>query len=193
MFPPPDARRDLASRLDGRRSTPGSPPASAGRSSSQAQSTPGSPPASAGRFSSQARSTPVSGGRSAKWHVTLAFLGDADPAAVTSALAGRSFGGPFRLRIAGSGRFGSVVWAGLAGDVPALADLRARVVSALAGFPVDERDFKPHLTVSYRFSRTLLDDLATYDGPEWETSSFAVVRSAHGEYAQLALLPLTTS
>ncbi|BBH65777.1 RNA 2',3'-cyclic phosphodiesterase [Actinoplanes sp. OR16] len=129
----------------------------------------------------------IPGARSSKWHITLAFLGDADPAVVASSLAGRSFGPSFRLRLAGGGRFDAVVWAGVAGDLDALHELHARLK------PDDPREFKPHLTVSYRFSRSLLNSLSGYKGPSWEISSFQLTRSVAGSYSPLALLPLDSN
>jgi 2'-5' RNA ligase len=126
-----------------------------------------------------------------KSHVTLAFLGAAEPAGVSSALAGRSLGPPFRIRLAGSGRFGPVVWAGIDGDLGALHGLRARLLTVLAGFPVDAREYRPHLTVSYNFSESLLSQLSGYNGPSWEVTTVALTRSAGGAYSTLALLPLT--
>ncbi|WP_229071894.1 2'-5' RNA ligase family protein [Actinoplanes sp. DH11] len=111
----------------------------------------------------------------------------ADPAEVAvAALSGRSFGGPFTIRVAGSGRFGSVIWAGIGGDAAALSQLRNGIVTALAGFPLDAKEFRPHLTVSYRYSRQLLESLSGYNGPEWRVSSFHLVRSQAGHYSRIA-------
>lgn len=94
---------------------------------------------------------------------------------------------PFSLRLSGGGRFGPVVWAGLAGDVPALHDFQAAVRSSLAtaGFPSEDRTFRPHLTVSYRFDRQMAADLADYAGPSWSIDEFSLVSSVDGEYHRL--------
>ncbi|MDE3096806.1 MAG: RNA 2',3'-cyclic phosphodiesterase [Chloroflexota bacterium] len=91
-------------------------------------------------------------------HVTLKFLGATPEArlpAVEGALrAAAAAGRPFRLQLAGVGSFGGarnlrVVWAGVAGEVDALAALAARVDGALAplGFPAEQRPFAAHLTL----------------------------------------------
>lgn len=122
--------------------------------------------------------------RAEKWHVTLVFLGDVpDHAAVVDSLSALSRPAPFRLRLSGAGRFGSVLWAGLAGDLPALHDFRETVRSALP--PSDPRPFRPHLTVSYRFDRRLAAALEGYAGPTWTVDEFSLVSSLDGEYHRL--------
>lgn len=100
--------------------------------------------------------------------------------------------GPVRLRLAGSGRFGSVVWAGLLGDLEPLTAFRERVRVALteAGFPIEGRPYHPHLTISYRFDRRVVAALDGYAGPSWEVGEFALVGSADGEYHRLWAAPL---
>jgi 2'-5' RNA ligase len=105
-------------------------------------------------------------GARARWvrpegiHLTLKFLGAVEEghvATITSAL--ERVIAPFevRLRIDRLGAFPSVssarlrvVWAGLSGDIDALAALAARVESALEplGFPREGRPFAPHLTLA---------------------------------------------
>ena len=118
---------------------------------------------------------------------TLAGLPGADPCA-----AGRPqpAAAPITLRIAGGGRFGSVIWAGLSGDVDRLAALREGVRGALAGFPIDERPFRPHLTLSYRSDRTVLEALEDYSGPSWQVTELALVHSENGEYRVVSSVPL---
>ncbi len=94
---------------------------------------------------------------------------------------------PFRLRLSGAGRFGPVVWAGVASDGPALHNFQATVRSSLTavGLPADPRPFSPHLTVSYRFDQRIADALADYTGPAWTVEEFSLVSSAGGEYHRL--------
>ncbi|WIM96862.1 RNA 2',3'-cyclic phosphodiesterase [Actinoplanes oblitus] len=125
--------------------------------------------------------------RPSKWHVTLAFLGEVDDArlpSVTDALATVPAPAAFSLRLTGGGRFGPVAWAGLAGDLRKLGALRESVRVALddAGFTIDPRPFRPHLTVSYHQDRGLLTALAGYAGPTWPVTDFALVESALGNY-----------
>ncbi|MEV6306148.1 RNA 2',3'-cyclic phosphodiesterase [Actinoplanes sp. NPDC051861] len=132
--------------------------------------------------------------RPEKWHVTLAFLGDVPDdhtADVARALTGTPTPGPLTLGLAGGGRFGTVLWAGLAGDVDRLAALRESIHTTLtkAGFPIDERPFRPHLTVSYRFDPAIRDALRDYTGPSWQVHDFALVRSTTGEYHRLHTWP----
>src|SRR5262245_38624709 len=102
---------------------------------------------------------------SAKWvkadnlHVTLAFLGERDPAdapAIGEALARAAAGHrPFELRFRGGGVFGRparprVLWVGCEGDLQALQALYRDVVAALApfGFTPDRPEFSAHLTLA---------------------------------------------
>ncbi|HEY7726730.1 MAG TPA: RNA 2',3'-cyclic phosphodiesterase [Anaeromyxobacteraceae bacterium] len=91
-------------------------------------------------------------------HLTLAFLGNAPEEridAVRGAVADAAAAcAPLHLEVRGAGGFPSarrprVVWAGLAGDLEPLgalaADLRRRL--APLGFPLEERDFRAHLTL----------------------------------------------
>src|SRR5207244_8722401 len=94
-------------------------------------------------------------------HVTLAFLGEQPELQLealqrvgeTAARAGRSAS----LRLGAAGSFGSrgsprVLWVGLDGDLEALSHLQARLDAALreAGFPVEDRPFRAHVTLARR-------------------------------------------
>jgi 2'-5' RNA ligase len=91
-------------------------------------------------------------------HLTLQFLGgvpeerlpDVERAIRAAAAAAR----PLSLEVKGAGGFPNarrprVVWAGLAGDLPALAALVADLGRRLAplGFPPEDRPFSAHLTL----------------------------------------------
>ncbi|MBX0327295.1 RNA 2',3'-cyclic phosphodiesterase [Oscillochloris sp. ZM17-4] len=89
-------------------------------------------------------------------HLTLQFLGEADPARVPDLLAAlAAIPAPaFPLRLGGLGAFPSsarprVIWAGLAGDLGALGALQRAVTDATAplGFIPEDRPFAPHLTL----------------------------------------------
>ena len=111
----------------------------------------------------------------ARWHISLAFLGDdADPAVVhehlSSALAGRP---ALDLHLAGVGSFGrGQRWIGVGGDLPALHALAATVAGA-TGVGSD-RPYRPHLTVGRRVPQ---DRLAGYRGPGWRATEVELVRS----------------
>lgn len=91
---------------------------------------------------------------SGSWHVTLRFLGDADPGPVAHALDGAlddAVG--CRGQVVGLGAFRSpgsarILWAGV--QAPCLVDLARRVVDATAatGMPPEERDLHPHVTLA---------------------------------------------
>ena len=120
----------------------------------------------------------------AQWHVTLAFLGEV-PAAeplydgLTAAAARHA---PFQLSLRGGGSFGPrATWAGLGGDVAALRALAADVEEACraAGAQLEERAYRPHLTVG-RVDRRLL---SSYDGPGWTVREIQLVHSVLGQRA----------
>ena len=91
-------------------------------------------------------------------HLTLKFLGEVAAErleTVEAALreAGRGIR-PFRLEAAGVGTFPEgglprVIWVGVCGDLEALTRLHEEIDRALEGigFPAEERDYHPHLTL----------------------------------------------
>jgi len=99
---------------------------------------------------------------------------------------------PLTLRLAGAGRFGSVrrpqvAWVGLAGDVRPLTDLAGRLaaVTRRLRLEVEERSFRPHLTIGrWRPGRpadgALLDRLAGYAGPPWPVREVLLLESHLG-------------
>jgi 2'-5' RNA ligase len=110
------------------------------------------------------------------WHVTLAFHGDADPAASARRLddAARGLVVP-RLRLAGAGAFDGVRWAGVEVD-GSLADL----VTAAGG---DPDGFVAHVTVLRRRTRSLADPVTPWSGhvgPWWRPGEVLLVASEPG-------------
>ena len=86
-------------------------------------------------------------------HLTLAFLGEVeDPASVREALAAACTGGAFSLTVGGLGRFEDLWWAGIR-DNERLEALALRVQNALrqAGFSVERRPWRPHITLVRRW------------------------------------------
>ncbi|HEX4579543.1 MAG TPA: RNA 2',3'-cyclic phosphodiesterase [Candidatus Dormibacteraeota bacterium] len=91
-------------------------------------------------------------------HITLHFFGQVSDERVAVAVrelepvfAAQT---PIHLRLSGLGSFPSnarpaVLWCGVAGDVDALVQLGQRCTSTLAtaGFPVEQRPFRPHCTL----------------------------------------------
>jgi RNA 2',3'-cyclic 3'-phosphodiesterase len=91
-------------------------------------------------------------------HLTLKFLGEIDEAMVprlVDSLRNSSAGeSPFKLSLHGLGGFPNlrnprVIWCGLSGDSERLGTLQSKVEQACEplGFPPEEREFHPHLTL----------------------------------------------
>ncbi|MGY1802678.1 RNA 2',3'-cyclic phosphodiesterase [Blastococcus sp. SYSU D00922] len=147
--PPDDVRAHLAAALDPLRELPGAP-----------------------RW-----------GTPDRWHLTLLFLGavpeDRVDGLLSAAAPAVAAAPGMTLRLSGGGRFGSVrrpqvAWAGLDGDVAPLVELAGRLATAARRLrlPVEDRPFRPHLTLGrWRPGRpadgTLTDRLAEYRGPAW--------------------------
>jgi 2'-5' RNA ligase len=92
----------------------------------------------------------------AQLHLTLRFCGDIDERQ-RAALGGVVEAGPWpalQLLLSGLGQFPPrgaprVLWAGVAGDVEALAQIASRIeaAAAAAGVPREDRPFHPHVTL----------------------------------------------
>ncbi|MDD9266254.1 RNA 2',3'-cyclic phosphodiesterase [Paenibacillus sp. GCM10023248] len=142
-------------------------------------------------------------------HVTLSFLGDT-AAEKVEALADElrrlaAAAPPLTLHAEGLGVFGppaapSVLWAGVAGDLDALAALQREVAGACArhGFPAEARAYRPHLTLARRyrqaagpFSRAALAGAPAL--PAWRVEDIVLYRSHLGRqpsYESLGVFPL---
>ena len=145
--------------------------------------------------------------RPEQWHLTLAFLGEVGDAArgdVANRLerAARRHP-PLPLSFAGGGRFGGrVLWTGVRGDGNALRRLAESVRAAArrARLPVEERPYRPHLTLARAADvelRALVERLASFEGQEWVAEELHLVRSHLGAgpggtalYEPLASWPL---
>lgn len=111
-----------------------------------------------------------------RWHVTVAFFGDAEPADQLAGLAGVA--APV-LRLRGSGHFRQVLWIGVEGPLDELG-------RAAAGVPAD---WRPHLTVARGAPLPHVD----FTGREWTATEVALVLGRReGGYAVLDRVPLTT-
>lgn len=124
------------------------------------------------------------------WHFTLAFYGDVDDGLVPELSARLERAAhrhaPFPLAVRGGGQFGHgrVLWAGAAGDVPALRLLadRAEAAGRRAGVEMGEhRRYRAHLTLAR--SRDAVDTgpcveaLDAFEGRTWAVEELVLVRS----------------
>ncbi|MGH8396734.1 MAG: RNA 2',3'-cyclic phosphodiesterase [Gammaproteobacteria bacterium] len=145
----------------------------------------------------------ASGGRPVpleNFHVTLAFLGSVDAAAVVAVreAAAEIRSEPFKLCLdrLGFWKEPRVVWLG-ADKIPdsgsrlalsLLAALKAR------GLKPDPKPFKPHVTLARKISKP--GELGTIDPIHWSVRDFVLVRSVThpegSEYQPLAAWPLAT-
>lgn len=96
--------------------------------------------------------------RAENHHLTLRFIGEVAEAQIAHIKAACQHAGhavpTFTLSVCDTGAFPNlrqprVLWAGLHGDMTALRQLQANLEMQLvpAGFPAEERPFKPHLTI----------------------------------------------
>lgn len=147
----------------------------------------------------------------AGWHLTLAFygqVGEEKLPELTERLQRAAHRHPATsARIAGAGRFGTVVlWAGVDGDGVALRGLAgsARAAGRRTGVGHEDRQrFRPHVTLARARGaadlRPYVERLAGYTGPQWRVETVTLLRShpggpGHGpRYEPLATFPLRGS
>ncbi len=89
--------------------------------------------------------------------------------------------------LAGGGRFGQVVWAGVGGDTEGLTRLSRAVRRELRAVRVrsDDKRFRPHVTIARSAEGLSKDDmrkLEVYQGPSWPVTEFLLVRSELGSH-----------
>ena len=136
----------------------------------------------------------------ARWHITLAFLGVADPeraAARISTLERRGdtpAAGP--LRLAGAGIFGPVIWVGVEHG-PWLAEMAGGLQRVLH---VADRRFRAHVTVgrlrgegAAARAQEVVPLLSPHAGPAWTPREITLVESVPGpapEYRIIERWPL---
>jgi 2'-5' RNA ligase len=131
----------------------------------------------------------------AQWHLTLAFLGEVDEGVLpelTERLARAAHRhAPMVLTMSGAGRFGDrVLWTRVRAErTPGGADLRrlAAAVTAAArrcGIGVDDRAYRPHLTIARSRGgtdlRPLVAQLSGFAGTPWAADALHLVRSRLG-------------
>ena len=121
----------------------------------------------------------------ANYHITLAFLGTVDEAAMPT-LRGVADGLSMptaRFALDRLGRFppARVGWLGCTEISPSLGDFQEELTASLraAGFTLDERPWVPHLTL-YRNLRTALPKVVP-DPLGWRCESFVLLRTDSGK------------
>lgn len=121
------------------------------------------------------------------WHLTLAFLGDAEPAVVAEALRTTSPNGPFDLELNGWGCFpkaasARVFWAGIS-ENEGLAALVAEVRQACRPVApaMDFKPFKAHITLARsKFGSDLRLLPLELESLSWSVNQFALIESRLG-------------
>jgi 2'-5' RNA ligase len=118
-------------------------------------------------------------------HLTLRFLGEIDPGKVPSIdrvlEESAAEVSPFSLSLSGLGAFPGlsrprVVWVGLTGDLQPLGRLKKSIDRGLKplGFPLEDRPFKPHITLGR--VKTRIDGHALVGSRNFSSDSFLVCR-----------------
>ncbi len=115
-------------------------------------------------------------------HLTLTFLGSSSPEAVPRLLRVMREAHPLacNLHLDHFGYFatGKILWLGSAHPVPALLHYQRRLSIGLrqAGFPTENRTFKPHVTLARECTRPDLADQPPVS-VHWRAREFALVES----------------
>lgn len=125
------------------------------------------------------------------YHVTLRFIGEvpeSDADDIHTALSGVRFDA-FQLALAGVGHFGKLrkarsLWAGIEPADP-VRHLHAKIESAVvrAGFPPEERRFRPHVTLARIKGETghhlanFLSEHGDFRSPAFDVAAFHLFRS----------------
>ena len=129
----------------------------------------------------------ISGGRAIpaeKIHMTLAFLGALEPAALASAraLAAEVNGFRFSMTLDGVGAFrnAQVAWAAPSQVPKELRNLQASLAAVLqeSGFELEERAFAPHVTLARRIGKRVPS--APMRPVEWSVDDFVLAESVTG-------------
>jgi 2'-5' RNA ligase len=136
-----------------------------------------------------------------RWHVTLCFLGPVDPtpALLDEVAAVAHSTAPLPVQLSGGGAFGDhVLWAGVDAELAPVAEELARAAGR-ADFPLEEREFHPHLTLARRRRRRrrgvrlqpAAARLSALTAGPWTADEFVVLRSGRPDYERVASWPLT--
>ncbi len=82
-------------------------------------------------------------------HLTLAFIGESDNVTAIRTAIDHCVVPPFEMAVSGTGHFGNLFWVGIENN-PKLNALAENLQKELrsSGFDIEERDFKPHITLA---------------------------------------------
>ena len=140
------------------------------------------------RLAEQARLLPINMGRRVppeNFHITLLFLGNVEeqdiPRLADDAAALKTPGFPLQIDHCGWWKRAKVVWLAPAHAPEPLLELVKQInrLSRLAGLPVDERDYSPHLTIARKLTQPVKP--CTYDPIHWDVREFCLVESVTHE------------
>lgn len=94
-------------------------------------------------------------------HITLAFIGETDRVTEARKCVAAAGGSPFDISVSGTGYFGSIFWAGIEKN-PNLENLAYDIRNALIskGFKIDDKPFKPHITLIREASKKARADIS---------------------------------
>lgn len=134
--------------------------------------------------------------RDDKLHLTLQFLGEQPPErAARAAELARTIHVPrFELTIGGYGAFPDsmrphVLWLGVHGNVAPLARALGEALAS-DGFPLEAREYHPHITIARLRGRRLPDLPALRPTDAFVVERFALIESRDGGYHALEELTL---
>lgn len=134
-----------------------------------------------------------------RWHITLAFLGHADPEQAVSRISTHNLLAPEPIHLARSGTFGPVIWVGVE---------HGRWLAEVAGglqrtLRVADRRFRAHVTVGRvrgpggpAQARDVAARLSAHVGPAWTPAEVTLIESTTGpapEYRVRERWPLGSS
>lgn len=129
-----------------------------------------------------------------RWHITLAFLGQADPVKAARRITTRVARGllaPEPIRLASAGTFGPVIWVGVEHG-PWLTSLASGLQDALR---VADRRFRAHVTVGRvrgpdgpTRAREVAPMLNGHVGPAWVPTEISLVESTSGPSPEYRIL-----
>jgi RNA 2',3'-cyclic 3'-phosphodiesterase len=129
--------------------------------------------------------------RPEQWHVTLAFLGEVAEEVVDELARRLSRAAarhpPLSLSFGGGGRFGHrVLWTGVQGNLEGLRRLAdsVRAAARRSRLPVEQRPYRPHLTLARADGAAnllpLVERLAPWEGLAWVATWLYLIRSRLG-------------